>query len=69
MTWNIGGLTARLQDQGFVNYIFKFDIVCLVETFIDKADNLSDIFSSFDIFLAPAQICPCRAKCQVVSSY
>ena len=45
------GTSARLQEQ---TIIFKFDIVRLVETFIDRADNLGDTFPSFDIFLAPA---------------
>ena len=54
LAWNIGGLAARLHDQGFVNYICDFDIVCLTKTFVENLINMDTLFPSFDVYCAPA---------------
>ena len=54
MSWNIGGFVARLKEQGFVDYVTKFDIFCLLETFVDKITYLEEIFPAYDSFIAPA---------------
>lgn len=48
-------MASKLPDPDFLGYILKFDIVCLVETFLDKAFDLSRHFSDFQIFQKSAR--------------
>lgn len=54
LSWNVGGLAARIYDQGFVSYVCKFDIVCLIETFTDSEFNAQNVFPLYNIYSAPA---------------
>ena len=52
MSFNIEGITSKLKDDNFVSFISRYDIVCLVETFIDSFT--SNIFPHHECYLAPA---------------
>lgn len=54
ITWNVGGLCARLGEPGFISYVCNFDIICLVETFVDTISFLNDVFTGYNCFCAPA---------------
>ena len=42
LSWNIDGLVGKLSDSDFMRYIQNFDIICLIETFIDATFDLSN---------------------------
>ena len=50
--WNIGGITTKLYDNEFVDYVRSFDVISLVETFVEKFE--SNAFSDFAIFVKSA---------------
>ena len=50
--WNISGLVKKLYCSSFVQFISSFDIVCMVETFVDKFENT--IFVDHKEFVKPA---------------
>jgi exonuclease III len=51
--WNVAGIASKLQDLDFIEYISSFDVVSLVETFVDSFQ--STIFeNNFAIFTKPA---------------
>ena len=56
VSWNIDGIINKLDDQHFIDYISKFMIVCLFETFVDNI-NLTEYFPGYDCYIAPAIVC------------
>ncbi|KAK7493905.1 hypothetical protein BaRGS_00014787, partial [Batillaria attramentaria] len=50
--WNVGGLLQRLNEPGFVEYVSRFDIICLVETFVK--DFQSTLFPFHSTFVKPS---------------
>ena len=50
--WNVQGLLSKLEDVDFVQFVSSFDIVCLVETFLEKFQ--SSVFTNFKPFVEPA---------------
>ncbi|KAK7469525.1 hypothetical protein BaRGS_00036471, partial [Batillaria attramentaria] len=36
LNWNVDGLLSKLEDGEFIDYVASFDLVCLVETFVDS---------------------------------
>ena len=53
VSWNIDGIINKLDDQHFIDYISKFMIVCLFETFVDNI-NLTEYFPGYECYIAPA---------------
>ena len=54
MCWNIDGLHSKIRDVDCLEYINKFDIVVLVETFVEGSYNVSNTFPAYDMFACPA---------------
>ena len=54
LSWNVDGLRNKLHDPDFLKYVSRFDIVCLVETFLQKPFLAPDILSDFVCFSTPA---------------
>lgn len=53
LNWNIEGLTRKLSEADFMQYVTSFDIACFTETFLEFRTPL-DCFSDFVQFLSPA---------------
>jgi len=53
LCWNIGGLTARLGEPGFLSYLSPFDICCLLETFTSHNLDLSMYFDDYVLYHCP----------------
>ena len=49
--WNVNGLLSKTQDSEFVSYVYSFDFVCIVETFVE--DFQSDVFHGYNVFCKP----------------
>ena len=45
--YNIDGLASKLLDNSFLNFLEKFDIICLVETFMCTNEIPAYLFNSF----------------------
>ena len=54
MCWNIGGLASKFADPDFISYVGGFDVVALVETFLDKSFDFTNHFPDFEVFQASA---------------
>ena len=54
MCWNIGGLASDFTDPDFISYMGGFDVIALVETFLDKSFELINHFPDFEVFQASA---------------
>ena len=50
--WNIDGIMSKLKDPDFVSYISKFDVICLVETFVREFQNT--LFPLHTPFIKPS---------------
>jgi hypothetical protein len=50
--WNINGLRSKICDKDFLSYLFRFDFICIVETFVD--DFQSNVFTGYTVFINPA---------------
>lgn len=53
LSYNIEGITSKLKDKHFISFVSGYDIVCLVETFVNSFSSNS--FPSFTSFVAPAK--------------
>jgi len=53
--WNVNGLTSKLGEPGFVDYIKSFDICCLLETFTTVNFDFSTYFDEYKILHSPAR--------------
>ena len=51
--WNVAGLMTKIHDCDFVDYIYNFDIICLVETFITEL-NQCCFNKEYEVFVKPA---------------
>ena len=51
--WNIEGLSSKLDDPDFVNYLRLFSVVCLSETLLDVFDNIC--LQQNNCYAAPAR--------------
>ena len=47
ISYNIDGLSNKLLDTSFLEFLENFDIICLVETFMANNDIPKHLFSSF----------------------
>ena len=54
LTYNIGGLFAKLDNADLVNYVKSFDVICLTETYTE-AEFETDLFIDFNIYMAKAK--------------
>lgn len=46
LIWNIDGITNKLNDKDFINYLLSFDIFCVLETWLQTlSDDISSMFS------------------------
>ncbi|KAK7490772.1 hypothetical protein BaRGS_00018001, partial [Batillaria attramentaria] len=52
LNWNVDGLLSKLDDGEFIDYVSSFDLVCLVETFVDSFS--SSAFPGHAVFCKPA---------------
>jgi hypothetical protein len=53
MHWNVGGLRAKLHDFDFREYISSFDVICLVETFMDNVKGVT-CFRDHTLYAKPS---------------
>ena len=64
MSLNVDGLSTKLHDQDLLNFIDKYDIVTLQETFMLNNDIPSNIFTPFmDPFFSPATKLSHQGRC------
>ena len=54
LNYNIEGLFNKVDDEDFVQFVNKFDLVCLTETFLNFELN-QNVFKDFKLFNAPAR--------------
>uniref|UniRef100_UPI003AF8BC6C hypothetical protein n=1 Tax=Thiolapillus sp. TaxID=2017437 RepID=UPI003AF8BC6C len=52
LNYNIEGLFNKLDDVDFVQFVNKFDFVCLTETFLNFELN-HNVFKDFKLYNAP----------------
>ena len=52
---NVEGLTSKLCEPDFVQYIKSFDMFCAVETFTHFQFDFSIHFSDYVVFHSPAK--------------
>ena len=50
--WNVGGIASKLLDSDFVDYICSFDVISLVETFVENLE--STLLNDYAVFVKPA---------------
>lgn len=56
LTWNIDGITNKLNDKDFINYLLSFDIFCVLETWLQTlSDDISSMFSGHICIFVPAK--------------
>lgn len=48
LSWNVNGLMSKISDSDFISYLYDFDFVCLVETFMKECQT--DVFPGFKTF-------------------
>ena len=48
------GLASKLTDPDFISYVGGFDVITLVETFLDKSFELTNHFPDFEVFQVSA---------------
>ena len=51
--WNINGLLSKIADVDFMQYMGKFDICCLVETFTYATLDLTSCFGEYLVMHSP----------------
>ena len=54
LVWNIEGLSSRIAEPGFLDYVANFNICCFTETFTAVDFDFSIHFSEYLIFHSPA---------------
>ena len=54
LSWNVHGLSAKLYDVEFLNFIRSKDIIALYETWIVNYDTVLQKFVNFNHFFVPA---------------
>ena len=63
-SFNIGGLVKKLEDSEFLNFIDKFDVISLQETFMPKNNIPHNSLSSFlPPFFSPAFKLSSHGRC------
>lgn len=50
VSWNVEGLTSKLNFDDFVKYVCNFEIVCLLETSSVNENEISSIFKDYLCF-------------------
>ena len=50
--WNVNGLTSKIYDDEFLDFLSCYNFICLVETFVSSLND--GIFSGYKIFCKPA---------------
>ena len=56
LSWNIRGITYKLQNKQLCGYICQHDIVCLVESMLDSQKTIH--FSSYTVYNFARQVRP-----------
>ena len=51
---NVEGLKNKLDDNDLIQYLRQFDLICLVETWLDDASKLICLFHDYALFECPA---------------
>ena len=54
LSWNVDGLISKLSDSEFINYLSRFNFVCLTETFVEYFDATSH-FPDYNCYVSPAR--------------
>lgn len=56
MSYNVAGLKNKVKDNFFINFVCKYDIIILLETFIEEKDFAlyKDSFLDYNLFWCPA---------------
>ena len=54
LSWNIRGITDKLQNKQLSEYICQHDIVCLVESMLDSQKTIH--FSSYTVYNLARQV-------------
>ena len=60
MSWNIRGITDKLQNKQLCEYFCQHDIVCLVESMLDSQKTIH--FSSYTVYNFARQVRHKKAK-------
>ena len=53
ITWNVCGIISKLFDNDFVSFVSSFNIICFVETFVEKL-NITGIFNGYEVYCCPS---------------
>ena len=60
LSWNIRGITDKLQNRQLCEYICQHDIACLVESMLDSQKTIH--FSSYTVYNFARQVRHKKAK-------
>ena len=52
--WNVQGIVSKLSDADFISFVYNFDFVCLVETFVVKFEAPVSIKQYYKVYPVPA---------------
>ena len=64
LSLNVDGITSKLSDYDFLEFIENFDIISLQETFMEKNIIPNDLFTSFiKPFFSPASKLSYQGRC------
>ena len=62
VAWNIEGLSSKLTEMGFLEYIYSFDVCCLMETFTSSDFDTGICFNDFIVLHSPGSKLSLRGR-------
>ena len=63
VSWNVNGLSSKLPETGFTEYLYSFDICCLTETFSSPTFDFSVYFDGYEILHSPGIKLSFQGRC------
>ena len=63
VSYNVEGLLNKTDDESFLYMLYKFDIICLLETFMTKDVLPANILSQYKRYFTPAKKLSKHGRC------
>ena len=55
MSWNVGGINDKLDNNYFIQYISRFDVIGLQETWVNGSTGLYNVLQNYTSFVCEAK--------------
>ena len=62
-SFNVEGLLKKIEDSSFLDFVNRYDVISLQETFMLQNTLPADIFSNFIAFFSPAFKLSAHGRC------